>query len=73
MKDERSEVLRGKAARYMYAFTLIFLGLTVVVLQVLENYGIIQGARWVVVFLGLLFFAELILARLIYRWLDKNY
>ena len=57
----------------MYIFTLIVLGLTVSVIQILGNYGVLEGARWVVIFLGILFFAELFLGWLIYRQMDKKY
>ena len=73
MEDERKEVLRYKSGWYMYIFTLIVLGLTVSVIQILENYGVLEGARWVVIFLGILFFAELFLGWLIYRQMDKKY
>ena len=49
------------------------LGLTVSVIQILGNYGVLEGARWVVIFLGILFFAELFLGWLIYRQMDKKY
>lgn len=73
MEDERKEVLRYKSGWYMYIFTLIVLGLTVSVIQILGNYGVLEGARWVVIFLGILFFAELFLGWLIYRQMDKKY
>lgn len=72
-KDQRSEELRCRAGYYMYLGTLVFLGFAVAVLQILENKGTLHGVRWMVVFLGVLFFAELILGWLLYRWLEKKY
>lgn len=73
LQDERSEALRCRAGYYMYLGTLVFLGFAVAVLQILENKGTLHGVRWMVIFLGVLFFAELILGWLLYRWLEKKY
>lgn len=72
-EDERKEILRFKTGWYMYIFTLIVLGLTASAIQILGNYGVLEGTRWVVIVLGLLFFAELILGWLIYRKLERRH
>lgn len=73
MEDERKEGLRFRTGWYMYLFTLIVLGLTSSAIQILGNYGVLEGTRWMVIFLGILFFAELILGWVLYRRLEKKY
>lgn len=73
MRDERKEMLRGKTARYLYAFTLVVLGLSSVMFQIFEKVGMVEDSKIFIVYLGILFWAELLLSRWIFRRLEKKY
>lgn len=73
MHDERNEMLRGKTARYLHAYTLVVVGISVIVFQVLQNLMFVENNRIFIIYLGILFFSEIFLSRLIFKWLEKKY
>lgn len=73
LHDERKEMLRGKTARYMYAYTLLIIGVSVIIFQILSSLTVIEGGRVVIIYLGALFFSELFLSKWIFRKLERKY
>ncbi len=73
LHDERKEIIRGKAARYQCLLTLGILALSVFLFQILEILGAVAESRIFIIYLGLLFFLELLLSRLLYRWVERKY
>lgn len=73
MHDERNEMLHGKTARYLHAYTLVVVGISVIVFQVLQNLMFVENNRIFIIYLGILFFSEIFLSRLIFKWLEKKY
>jgi len=73
LHDERKEMLRGKAARYLHAYTLAVVGMSVIIFHVLEKFKVFGNCRIFIVYLGMLFFSELFLSRWIFRQLEKKY
>lgn len=73
MHDERKEALRGKTARYMYAYTLVIVGISIMVFQILDKLITIEDSKIFIIYLGFLFFSELVLSSYIYKRLNKKY
>lgn len=69
MHDEREEMLRGKTACFLHAYTLVVIGIYCIIFQVLEKLMIIENSRVFIIYLGILFFSEILL----YRWIFKQY
>ena len=73
MHDERKEMIRGKTACFLHAYTLVVLGISTIIFQVLEKLMIIGNSRIFIIYLGILFFSEIFLSRWIFKRLEKKY
>ena len=71
-RDERNELLRGKAARYVFAMTLIVLSLSCIVFSILGKLGVIGYSRSFVIYLACLLLFELIAFQIVYLCLNKK-
>lgn len=72
-RDERKELLRGKAARYVFGMTLVVLSLSCILFSILGKLGIIGYSRSFVIYLACLFLFEMIAFQLVYWRLNKKY
>ena len=73
MHDERKEMLRGKTACFLHAYTLLVTGMSCIIFQVLEKLMIIENSRVFIIYLGILFFSEILLSRWLFKQLEKKY
>lgn len=75
LRDERKSMLRDKSGRYAYILGLLTLTAAIVILYLLEAFGVMGGqeARLVVLFLGGFILFQLIAGIVIYRLLEKKY
>lgn len=73
MHDERKEMLRGKTACFLHAYTLVVIGISCIIFQVLGKFMIIENSRIFIIYLGILFFSELLLSWWIFKKLEKKY
>ena len=73
MHDERKEMLRGKTARYLYAYRLLAIGISIVIFDILDKLIVIEGTRIFIIYFVLLFLSEVILSHIIMKWLEKRY
>ncbi len=66
-------MLRGKTARYLYAYTLLAIGISIVIFDILDKLIVIEGTRIFIIYFVLLFLSEVILSHIIMKWLEKRY
>lgn len=73
LRDERKEMLRNKAGRYAYLFSLLANAVIIFILALLDTLGVIPESRWLILSLGVWLLAQYFAGILIYRWLCGKY
>ena len=75
LRDERKSMLRDKSGRYAYILGLITLSAAILVLYLLEAFGMIgwRETRLVILFLGGYILFQAIAGIVIYRLLENRY
>ncbi|MBP3493667.1 MAG: hypothetical protein J6J83_03530 [Oscillospiraceae bacterium] len=72
-KDELKEMLRGKAARYLYGLQVKVVALSMLVFSVLGSLELVEGSRTVVLYLGGFLALQLIAGVVIFNRLLRKY
>lgn len=75
LRDERKSMLRDKSGRYAYILGLLTLAAAILVLYLLEAFGVLgwEEARLIILFLGAYILFQAIAGIVIYRLLEKKY
>ncbi len=72
-QDEFKEMLRGKAARYLHTFNLLFTCFAMLVFTVLGELELVEGSRTVILYLGGFLALQAVASVVIYHRLLKKY
>lgn len=73
LHDERKEKFRNQSGRYAYILGLITVCISIVVFSVLSSLGIMQNAKFLIIYLGGYAAFQYVSGILIFRYLDKKY
>ena len=73
LRDERKEMLRKKAGRYAYLFSLLSNAVILFILALLDTLGVIPESRWLILSLAVWLLAQYFAGILIYRLLCRKY
>lgn len=72
-QDERKEFLRNKSGRYAYLLNLLFLSVAMVLVSILDAYGISISTNTIILSLGIYFVFQFVIGVVFFRVLSRKY